>query len=206
MNNNDIYKQVGYDLVISQIPENSKVLDLGCGDGELLSRLIQKKRIQGFGVEISESGLRQCVEKGLYCYQSDIDEGLSDYKDNAFNYVILNQTIQSTKMPEYVLKETMRVAEFAIVSFPNFAHYTTRLSLLLGGLMPKTKVLPFEWYNSPNIHLLTIRDFVNTCKKFNFHIKKSINFSYTSNGKIKIINSFPNIFAQYGFFILDGTK
>ena len=129
-------RRIGYDLIIQEVKAKSKVLDLGCGDGVLLEKLQNEKAVNGFGVEISEEGVSSCLEKGLYCYQGDIDEGLSDYKDNSFDYVILNQTIQSTKRPDLVLKEPMRISKFAIISFPNFGYLPTRLYLMLKGKMP----------------------------------------------------------------------
>ena len=200
----DNLKRIGYDIIVDEIKNKSKVLDLGCGDGVLLERLKNEKKVNGFGVEISEEGVSSCLEKGLYCYQGDIDEGLSDYKDNSFDYVILNQTIQSTKRPDLVLKETMRISKYAIISFPNFGYFQTRLYLMLKGKMPiDTKLLPYKWYQSPNIHHLTISDFHEFCKECYFPIKKEFNFSINKN-RSKKVKFFPNISAQYGFFLLDG--
>ena len=203
---NEKYEYVGYDLVIDEVEDYSRVLDLGCGDGRLLELLYQKKKIQGAGVEISEKGVGMCVEKGLYCFQGDIDDGLSDYRDNSFDYVILNQTLQSTKMPDYVLKEILRISRKAIVSFPNFGHYKTRLQLTLSGRMPKNDLLPYEWYESPNIHHATIKDFRMFCEKYGYTIKKEKHFSPTKvkGGTSKQVCFMPNLFAQYGFFVLDG--
>lgn len=151
------YLRIGYDIIVNEVAQNSRVLDLGCGDGVLLQQLHEAKNIHGSGVEISEEGVGKCVEKGLYVYHGDIDEGLTDYKENSFDYVILNQTLQSTKHPDFVLKETMRISKNAIVSFPNFAYFATRLQLLFKGKMPVNKLLPYEWYQSPNI-LLAIQN------------------------------------------------
>ncbi len=197
---------IGHELVIAEVVENSRVLDLGCGDGKLLFTLQQQKKAQGYGVEISEFGVSMCVEKGLYCFQGDIDEGLKDYKSNSFDYVILNQTIQNTKLPHFVLKEVMRVGKKAIISFPNFGYYKTRIQLLLNGKMPVTANCPYEWYDSPNIHLLTIQDFVNFCQKSGYTIEKQLNFSYTKKSKLFKNLLLPNIFAQYGLFILDAEQ
>jgi len=194
---------VGYDLVLKEIPEYSRVLDLGCGDGSLLVMLQEKKHVKGFGVEISEEGVSLCVEKGLYCYQADIDDGLSDYKDNSFDYVILNQTIQNTKRPDYVINEVLRIGKKAIISFPNFAYISTRSYLLFKGTMPVNELLPYEWYESPNIHLLTISDMKEMSGDFFFDILVEKNFSYTKKGRSKIVKCFPNLFAQYGFFVIE---
>jgi methionine biosynthesis protein MetW len=198
------YQQIGYDLIINEVKEESRVLDLGCGDGTLLENLQKKKRIKGFGVEISEEGVSLCVEKGLYCYQGDIDEGLSDYKENSFDYVILSQTLQSTKWPDYVLNEILRISKKAIVTFPNFGHIKTRLQLMVYGTMPKNDLLPYEWYESPNIHHATIKDFIHLCRQQNYQIEKEMHFSVKKNGSSSIKSFMPNIFAQYGFFVLNG--
>jgi len=197
---------IGYDLIAAEILPCAKVLDLGCGDGMLLEKLQNTKQVTPYGVEISEEGVSQCVEKGFYCYQGDIDEGLADYKENSFDYVILNQTLQITKRPAYVLQEMMRISKNAIVSFPNFGHLRTRLQLLIKGMMPKNVLLPYEWYETPNIHLLTIRDFQEFCKSNQFPVKKEYHFSVTSGSKSHLMRIFPNIFAQYGFFVLDGER
>ena len=194
---------IGYDLVLEEIPERSRVLDLGCGDGSLLVMLQEQKKVKGYGVEISEEGVSLCVEKGLYCYQADIDEGLSDYKNDSFDYVILNQTIQNTKRPDYVLNEVLRIGRKSIVSFPNFAYISTRSYLMFRGTMPANELLPFEWYESPNIHHLTISDMNKMAEKFSFNILEEKNFSLSKNGRSRIVRFFPNLLAQYGFFVLE---
>lgn len=192
----------GYDLVIEEIPEKSKVLDLGCGDGVLLEMLQESKKVKGYGVEISEEGVSLCMEKGLYCYQADIDEGLTDYRKNSFDYVILNQTIQNTKRPDYVIKEVLRIGKKVIISFPNFGYIQTRLHLLFKGTMPVNDLLPYEWYSSPNIHLLTIKDMKNMAQEFDFKILRENHFTIGQNQKSKIRKLNPNLFAQYGFFVI----
>lgn len=194
---------IGYDLVLEEIPERSRVLDLGCGDGSLLVMLQEQKKVKGYGVEISDEGVSLCMEKGLYCYQADIDEGLCDYKDDSFDYVILNQTIQNTKRPDYVLDEVLRIGRKSIVSFPNFAYFSTRSYLMFRGTMPVNELLPFEWYESPNIHHLTISDMRKMAEKFSFNILEEKNFSLLKNGKSVIVKFFPNLLAQYGFFVLE---
>ena len=194
---------VAYDLILKEIPYGARVLDLGCGDGQLLKLLQTTRKVKGFGVEISPEGVSQCVEKGLYCYQGDIDEGLNDYKDNSFDYVIVNQTLQSTKKPEIVIRESLRISLNAIFSFPNFAHYSLRLYISIYGRMPKNKLLPYEWYETPNIHLLTIKDFRDFCNAFGYPIKKEMHFSTIRSHSVTI-PIMPNLFAEYGFFVLDG--
>jgi methionine biosynthesis protein MetW len=202
----NLHDGIGYDLITAEILPGTKVLDLGCGDGMLLEKLQSTKQVVPYGVEISEDGVCQCVEKGLYCYQGDIDEGLADYKDNSFDYVILNQTLQITKRPAYVLQEMMRISKNAIVSFPNFGYVKTRLQLLIKGMMPKNVLLPYEWYETPNIHLLTIKDFQAFCKSNKYPVKKEYHFTVASKGESCQIRIFPNILAQYGFFVLDGER
>jgi len=194
---------IGYDLVLEEIPERSRVLDLGCGDGSLLVLLQEQKKVKGYGVEISEEGVGLCVEKGLYCYQADIDEGLCDYKNDSFDYVILNQTIQNTKRPDSVINEVLRIGRKSIVSFPNFAYISTRSYLMFRGSMPVNELLPYEWYESPNIHLLTISDMRKMAEKFFFNIIGEKNFSLSKNGRSRIVKFFPNLLAQYGIFILE---
>jgi methionine biosynthesis protein MetW len=200
----NIDSHIGYDLIMSEVAPGSKVLDLGCGDGFLLQELQKTKQVTPYGVEISEDGVGQCVEKGLYCYQGDIDEGLADYRDNSFDYVILNQTLQITKRPAYVLQEMLRISKKSIVSFPNFGNIRTRMQLLLKGMMPKNPLLPYEWYETPNIHLLTIKDFQKYCSSHNFPIKQENHFSLSPEGASVITRVLPNLRAQYGFFVLDG--
>ena len=194
---------IGYQNVFEIIPQGVKVLDLGCGDGSLLQLLKDEKNIFPFAVEISESGVSKCIEKGLFCYQADIDEGLSDYKDGSFDYVILNQTLQSVKKPSFVIDEILRIGKTAIFSFPNFAYYPVRIKFSLFGTMPKSQSIPYEWYNTPNIHMLTIKDFRAYCKKFNYKILCEKHFSrlHGKDRKRKII---PNLIAEYGFFVVKG--
>jgi methionine biosynthesis protein MetW len=193
---------IGYDLVLEEVPEKSKVLDLGCGDGVLLEMLQEQKKVKGYGVEISEEGVSLCLEKGLYCYQADIDEGLTDYRKNSFDYVILNQTIQNTKRPDYVINEVLRIGKKVIISFPNFGYIQTRMHLLFKGTMPVNDLLPFQWYDSPNIHLLTIKDMKNMSGEFKFKILNERHFNPESNNRSKIIKLNPNFLAQYGFFVI----
>ncbi|MGL4369255.1 MAG: methionine biosynthesis protein MetW [Spirochaetota bacterium] len=196
----------GYDLILGEIPERARVLDLGCGDGELLYRLYLDKHIEPHGVEILQSNVAECVKKGLYVSHGDIDEGLSNYRDNSFDYVILNQTLQNTKKPGYVLREIMRIGKNAIVSFPNFVYIHIRLQMMFTGAMPTTKALPFAWDESPNIHLVSIKDFKHYCGKKGYPVKKELHFSSREDGSSRIKKAIPNLFAEYGFFILDGSS
>jgi len=191
-----------YSEIVKIIEENSKVLDLGCGDGTLLKRLIDEKNVKGTGVEINQDNVIQSIKKGLSVIQGNIDEGLADFSDNEMDYVVLNQTLQSTQKPDYVINEMLRVGKKAIVSFPNFAYWRVRAYLFFNGKMPKSKMLPFEWFDTPNIHLLTVRDFFDFCEKRNIQISKSILMR-----RGKVINSrlkkvFADIFAEEVIFVI----
>ncbi|MBR3605752.1 MAG: methionine biosynthesis protein MetW, partial [Candidatus Gastranaerophilales bacterium] len=144
---------LNYKVVCDLIEKNSKVLDLGCGNGELLELLKKEKEVKGFGVEINQDSLLEALVKGLSVIQGDIDKGLDEFKDQTYDYAILNQTLQSTKYPEMIIEEMLRVAKKGIVSFPNFAYWRVRFYLFFKGKMPKSKQLPYEWYDTPNIHL-----------------------------------------------------
>src|SRR5512144_27725 len=146
-------------LVAEMVERGAKVLDVGCGDGELLRILSEARDVDGRGIELSREGVNECVAKGLAVIQGDADTDLVDYPDDAFDYVILSQTLQATRRPRDVLENMLRIGRRAIVSFPNFGHWRIRLQLLLNGAMPVTDNLPDSWYESPNIHFCTIKDF-----------------------------------------------
>jgi methionine biosynthesis protein MetW len=184
--------------VIGQIVEQrSRVLDLGCGEGELLAWLVENKGVLARGVEISAIKVRKAIGRGVSAYQGDIDEGLADYPDSAFDYVILSQTLQETRAPLQVMKEMLRVGRRAIVSFPNFGHWTMRRAMLFTGQAPKTKLFPYDWYNSPNIHFLSINDFEDLCRSSGFPIEKR----YFLSGATRV-TWLPNLMAQTAVFLL----
>jgi methionine biosynthesis protein MetW len=155
----DLLGRSDYAIIGEIVEPNSRVLDLGCGEGELLEWLAANKGVQARGVEISGAKVQRAITRGVSVYQGDIDEGLADYPDQAFDYVILSQTLQETHHPRQVLHEMLRVGRRVIVAFPNFGHWRVRLSMLLSGRAPRTKLFPYEWYDSPNIHFLTVHDF-----------------------------------------------
>lgn len=146
-------------VVAGMVPRGSRVLDLGCGDGDLLAELIGRRGCRGQGVEVSPDAFYACVNRGIPVVQADIDEGLGDFEDGAFDVVVLSQTLQATHRPVLVMREMMRVGGVAVVSFPNFGHWRSRLHLGLRGRMPVSSALPYAWYETPNIHLCTLRDF-----------------------------------------------
>jgi methionine biosynthesis protein MetW len=197
MNNQDKLIELGYNAISEMVKENSSVLDLGCGNGELLEYLSRKKNIRGQGVEIDEKCIYNCVARGLSVTHSDIDTGLSEYADKMFDYVILYQTFQQVKKPDFVLNEALRVGRKAIVGFPNFVPYQARCQLFFKGRVPVTPSLPYQWYNTPNLHFLSIADFINYCKDRNFKIEKSAFI-----GEAKRVYVFPNLFAQVGIFLI----
>ena len=200
--NNDEALHANYNHIVPLIENGAKVLDLGCGDGTLLKKLIDEKNVHGKGIEINQENVIQALHKGLSIIQGDIDEGLEDFSDNEMDYFILNQTLQSTQNPDFVIKEMLRVGKHAVVSFPNFAYWRIRFYLLFKGKMPKSKMLPFEWYDTPNIHLLTVRDFFDYCEKRDIKISKSI---LTRRGKIvnsRLRRTFADIFAEEVIFVI----
>lgn len=184
--------------VIGEIVEpGSRVLDLGCGEGELLAWLVENKGVMARGVEISPVDVRRAIARGVSVYQGDINEGLADYPDKAFDYVILSQTLQETRSPVRVLQEMLRVGRRAIVSFPNFGHWSVRAAMLFTGQAPKTKLFPYNWYDSPNIHFLSIDDFESLCREKGFPIERRYFLSGRHRRKI-----LPNLLGQTAVFLL----
>src|SRR5438477_7001166 len=151
-------------VVASMVEPGAKVLDVGCGDGELLRLLAETRGVDGRGIELSREGVNECVAKGLAAVQGDADTDLADYPDDAFDYVILSQTLQATRQPHVVLEHMLRIGRHAIVSFPNFGHWRIRLQVGIGGQMPHTDNLPYAWYETPNIHFCSIKDFRQLCR------------------------------------------
>ncbi len=152
-------------IISEWITPGSKVLDLGCGNGALLQHLQAQRAVTGYGLEIDDNDVRQCITAGVSVIQTDLDAGLSDFDSNTFDYVIMTQTLQAVNYPEKLLDEMLRVGHEGIVTFPNFAHWKNRLQLALAGRMPMSRTLPNPWYNTPNIHLCTVSDFENLCRE-----------------------------------------
>jgi methionine biosynthesis protein MetW len=160
--------------VADMVAPGAKVLDVGCGDGELLRLLAETRGVDGRGIELSREGVNECVAKGLAVIQGDADTDLADYPDDAFDYVVLSQTLQATRQPRIVLEHMLRIGRHGIVSFPNFGHWRIRLQILLGGRMPRTDNLPYAWWDSPNIHFCTIKDFRQLCHVVGARMEKAV--------------------------------
>ncbi|MBQ3642427.1 methionine biosynthesis protein MetW [bacterium] len=204
---NNHYKEsqglhLNYSLIKDMIEDGSKILDLGCGDGYLLKLLKNTRNVKGSGIEISQEHVIQCLEKGLSVIQGNIDEGLKQFADKSYDYVILNQTLQSTNKPDYVLDEMLRVGKKCIVSFPNFAYWRVRFYYFFKGNMPKSKVLPFEWYDTPNIHLLTIKDFFEYAKKSGIKILEGVYTTKATKRNTVQYSLFSNFFAEEAIFVI----
>ncbi|MGH9651551.1 MAG: methionine biosynthesis protein MetW [Terriglobales bacterium] len=178
------------------LPPGGRVLDLGCGEGELLAWLAERKQAKARGVEISAAKVRKCVALGLSVYQGDIDQGLADYPDQCFDYVILSQTLQQTARPLQVLNEILRAGKQAIVGFPNFGHWRVRWSHLVSGRAPRTELFPYDWYDSPNIHFLTVEDFEALIAREGWKVEKRIVLSGD-----KEIRAYPNLRAEVAIYL-----
>ena len=188
-------------LVADMVAPGSKVLDIGAGDGELLRILGEQRGVDGRGIELSREGVNECVAKGLAVIQGDADTDLRDYPDDAFDYVILSQTLQATREPREVLRQMLRVGKRAIVSFPNFAHWQVRLRLVFGGRMPETPSLPYKWYDTPNIHLCSIDDFRALCADMGVRVERAIVLNRYSR-PIHMPPLLANLFGEQAVFML----
>ncbi len=179
------------------VRRGARVLDLGCGSGELMQLLIDTRQASVTGVEIEEENVLAGISRGLTIYHADLDEGLGDYQDQTFDYVILSQTLQAVHRPVPLLREIVRVGKEGIISFPNFGYWKVRWSLLRRGRMPKTEELPYEWYDTPNIHLATVRDFEDLCRAERLCIDHAIYI--TGEGRVHFM---PNLRAETALFVV----
>ena len=188
-------------VILEWVSKSTTVLDLGCGSGDLLYLLIKEKQARGHGIEINVDEIYKCIAKGLNILHGDIENGLADYKDQSFDYVILNQSLQQIRQVDRVLQDALRVGKRVIVGFPNFAYYRSRLQILFNGKTPVNAALPYQWYETPNLHFLSILDFVEYCARKKVRIEQRAFLG--SKTEVKL---FPNVFAQTGIFLISGGK
>ncbi len=195
--------RIDFAVIADLVEKGAKVLDVGCGDGELMELLQNTREVDGRGVELSQAGVNECVSRGLSVIQGDADSDLVYYPDKGFDYVILSQTLQATRNPREVLEHLLRIGKYAIISIPNFGHWRVRLSLLIRGRMPVTKDLPYTWYDTPNIHFCTIDDFMTLCDDVGAKIEDAAVLN--RNGErlgVNLPRSFWNFFGQQAVFLL----
>ena len=193
-----------FNIIANNIESGTRVLDVGCGDGVLIEYLKKEKNIDVRGLEISKDKVQNCISKGLTVIEGNAEIDLKQFPDNSFDYVVLSQTLQAFINPELVVKELLRVGKRAIVTIPNFGFWKIRLHLLIKGTMPITKTLPDEWYNTPNLHMCTIKDFVEFSNKINFKIFKSIAMNKKKTSLINNKNLFTkNLFSELGIFLIE---
>ncbi len=193
----NVLSRLDYKIITSIIPPQSRVLDLGCGDGELIAWLMENKDVDARGVELLPDLVQAAISRGASVYQGDIETSLNDYPDQAFDYVILSQTLQQTRHPLQVLRNMLRVGKRAIVAFPNFGHYSVRLAHLFSGRAPRNRLFPYEWYDSPNLHFLTVDDFEMLCAKENWPVERTIFLA----GR-REVKQFPNLTAEVAVFVI----
>jgi len=193
-----------FKIISNLINKNTRVLDVGCGDGTLMEYLKDSRKIDIRGIEISKNNVQKCLSKGLTVIEGDAEKDLLQFPDGSFDFVILSQTLQAFLTPEIVIKELLRVGKKAVVTIPNFGFWKVRLHLLLKGTMPITKNLPDEWYNTPNLHMCTLKDFYNFCENRNIKLDQSIALK---NEKISTINklnlNIKNLSAELGVFLIE---
>lgn len=189
--------RLDHHIILHWVEAESTVLDLGCGDGDLLELLVREKQVRAQGIEIDEKAIYRCVAKGLSVFHDDIDRGLSEYGDKTFDYVILNQTLQQVRKLDEVLQEALRVGRNVIVGFPNFAHWSVRAQIFFRGRTPVTPSLPYPWYDTPNLHFLSLSDFTDYCQKRGIEIRRRAYW-----GERGLVRFLPNLFAHNGVFMI----
>jgi methionine biosynthesis protein MetW len=189
--------RIDHRVILEMVEPHSTVLDLGCGTGELLYILIKEKNVRAQGIEIDDQAIYRCVAKGLNVFHGDIDSGLSEYSNKSVDYVILNQSLQQVKHVDSVLNDALRVGKAVIVGFPNFAYYKSRLQIFFTGKTPVTGSMPYQWHETPNLHFLSISDFISYCRLKKINIKKNIYLNEKRNTSL-----LPNLFAQTGIYLI----
>lgn len=193
----EILGRSDYAIISDLVEPNSRVLDLGCGDGALLEWLAEHKNVDARGVEIDGERVKRAIARGVSVYQGDINEALADYPDQCFDYIILSQTLQETRNPLQVLRSMLRVGRYGVLAFPNFGHWTVRMAMLFFGRAPKTKLFPYEWYDSPNIHFLSIDDFDLLVARERLNVERA----YFLSGH-RTVNRLPNLLAEVAVYLL----
>ena len=186
-------------IIADWIRPGSRVIDLGCGDGTLLSYLQDQKQVSGYGIEIEDEYIVQCIDAGINVIQMDLNKGLSEFDEDSFDYVVLSLTLQAIRRPDLLLQEMLRVGTEGIVTFPNFGNWRSRVQLAMSGRMPVTRSLPNEWYNTPNIHLCTIKDFEDLCKKLGFQVldRQAVDHVHRTSLGLRL---FPNLLGQIALY------
>ena len=193
-----------FKIISNLINKNTRVLDVGCGDGTLMEYLKNSRKIDIRGIEISKNNVQKCLSKGLTVIEGDAEKDLLQFPDGSFDFVILSQTLQAFLTPEIVIKELLRVGKKAVVTIPNFGFWKVRLHLLLKGTMPITKNLPDEWYNTPNLHMCTLKDFYNFCENRNIKLDQSIALKNEKISNINKLNlNIKNLSAELGIFLIE---
>ncbi len=187
-------------IFLEWIENNSKVLVLGCGSGEIQQELISHRKASCFGLDISETKVLASISKGLSVIQGDINKDLDDYPPAFFDYVLADDILQLTHEPKKVIRDILTIGKKAIVSFPNFAYIKIRLSILFTGKMPKTEILPYDWYETPNIHLFTVKDFLQFCRDEKIHV---LDYIYTVSQGKRTVNFAPNLTSEFAYFLLE---
>jgi methionine biosynthesis protein MetW len=196
----EIYGRSDYAIISELVEPGTRVLDLGCGAGELLAWLKDNKKVDSRGVELTSANVQKAIARGVSVYQGDLETALEDYPDRAFDYVILSQTLQETRHPLNVLRGMLRIGRYGIVAFPNFAHWSVRLSHLWTGRAPKTDLFPHDWYDSPNIHFLTVLDFEALAAKEKWRVERRMFLSGHRQ-----VTLFPNLMSEVAVFLFSGS-
>jgi methionine biosynthesis protein MetW len=197
----EVYGRRDFAIIGELVDPETRVLDLGCGEGELLAWLKEHKDVDGRGVELTGARVQKAIARGVSVYQGDLESAVEDYPDRAFDYVILSQTLQETRDPLRVLRGMLRVGRRAIVAFPNFGHYTVRLSTLRSGRAPKTELFPYDWWDSPNIHFFTVLDFEALAQKQHWRVERRIFL----HGQ-RQVKMFPNLLAEIAVFLVAASS
>ncbi len=196
----DVFGRSDYAIISELIEPGTRVLDLGCGEGELLAWLRDNKNVDGRGVELTSASVQKAIARGVSVYQGDLESGLDDYPDQAFDYVILSQTLQQTRDPLKVLKGMLRIGKRGIVAFPNFAHWRVRLAHLTTGRAPQTKLFPYDWYDSPNIHFVTVLDFEALAERQKWRVERRIFLA--GNRQVTVM---PSLMSEVAVFLFSGS-